>query len=98
MPSAKIVPADNSSVTSVAASASSQTLVDARAGRMGLAIYNDSTATLYLKLSGNAASTTSHTVQVMPDGYYESPAVGYSGEVTGIWSSATGSARITELF
>lgn len=64
-------------------------------GSNGRAVYNDSTATLYL-LFGTGATTTSYTVQVGPGGYYEFPAAPmYCGEVDGVWSSATGSARTT---
>lgn len=83
-------------LSSVAGSASSVQLVAAAATRRGLAVFNDSTAVLYLKF-GTTASTTSYTVQVPGGGYYEAPAPCYTGRVDGIWASATGNARITEL-
>lgn len=73
----------------------SSTLLAANAARRGATVYNDSAALLYLSL-GATATTTSHTVQVLGFGYYEVP-YGYTGIVTGRWSTATGSARITEL-
>jgi len=86
--------------STVASSASSTTLVAANTGRHGATIYNDSTALLYLKL-GATASTTSFTAvltgtQSGVGGYYEVP-FGYTGIIDGIWVSATGNARITEL-
>lgn len=87
--------------SSVAASASSVSLLAANASRLGATVYNDSaSATLYVKL-GTTASTTSFTVALPPQvdgigGYYEVP-FGYTGAVDGIWSAAVGSARITEL-
>lgn len=89
--------ASSSAVTSVSGSASSVSLLASNASRKGAAFFNDSGATLYLKL-GATASTTSYTVQILSNGYYEIP-VGavYTGAIDGIWSSATGAVRITEL-
>jgi hypothetical protein len=84
-----------SAQTSVAGSASSVQLLAATATRLGATIFNDSAATLYLKL-GTTASTTSFTVKLITDAYYEVP-FGFTGRIDGIWTSATGNARITEL-
>ena len=59
-------------------------------------IHNDSTATLYVKY-GATATTSDFTVKIPADGYYEVPAPVYDGLITGIWSSATGSARLTQV-
>lgn len=82
--------------TSVAASASSVTVLAANASRLGASVYNDSTAILYLRLNSAAASTSAFTVQVSPGFYYEFP-FRYVGAATGIWASATGSARVSEF-
>lgn len=85
-----------SAVTSVADSASNVTLLASNANRLGATIYNDSTVALYVKL-GATASTTSFTIKMAADAYYEVP-FGYTGIIDGIWASdASGSARITEL-
>lgn len=82
--------------TNVTASASNQTLLAANANRKRVVIYNDSTATLYLKF-GTTASTTSYTYKLSGGDTYESPALPvYTGQIDGIWASATGAARITE--
>jgi len=80
----------------VTSSASNVTLLALAAGRMGATFYNDSTAILYLKL-GATASTTSYTVQLQSNGYYELPGGGacFSGIIDGIWSSANGFCRVT---
>lgn len=83
------------SQSSVAGSATSVSLLASNASRKGATIFNDSTATLYIKL-GATASTSSFTFKALQDDYYEVP-FGYTGAVDGIWSSATGNARITEL-
>ncbi len=87
----------SSNVTSVSASASSVTLLAANSLRKQAFFYNDSAlATLRLKL-GATASSTSFTVLIQPGGFYEIPYPVYTGIVDGIWSVASGSARITEL-
>jgi len=86
-----------STTSSVAGSVASVTLVASNASRLGATIFNDSTAILYLKL-GSTASTTSFTVKLNQDDYYELPAQYiYTGIITGVWDSATGAARVTEL-
>jgi len=87
-------------VTSVAGSASSVTLLAANTGRISASISNDSTAILYAKF-GATASTSSFTVRIPANVYYEVP-VGrdgkvYNGRIDGIWSVALGNARITEV-
>lgn len=82
------------SVTILAASATDATT--GRPTRKGVTIYNDSTQILYLKLAASAASATSYTIQMAAGTYYECP-FSYTGEIRGIWASANGNARVTEL-
>lgn len=82
-------------VTSVAGSASNVTCLASNANRLGAVVYNDSTADLYVKL-GATASTTSFTVKLFSDGAFTVP-FGYTGIIDCIWSSAAGSARVTEV-
>jgi hypothetical protein len=82
--------------SSVSDQATNATLLSLNANRLGATIYNDSTATLYVKL-GTTATTTDFTVILAPGGYYEVP-FGYTGRIDGIWASdQSGAARITEL-
>jgi hypothetical protein len=89
-------------LTNVASSASSVTLITANANRKTLIIVNDSTATLYLKFDVSTASSNSYS-HVLPPITNGIPYVlslngsDYSGEIRGIWSSANGFARITEI-
>jgi hypothetical protein len=85
----------SSSVSSVAASATSVTLLASNSSRKGASIYNDSTKNLYIKL-GSTASSTSFSILLNNGGYYEVP-FGYTGVIDGIWNIASGNARITEL-
>lgn len=88
--------AATATLSNVSSSATNVTLKASNASRLGLLIYNDSTSNLFVKF-GATASATSFTVLLGPGAYYEVPAPVYTGIVDGIWSSASGSARITEI-
>lgn len=88
--------------TSVAGSASSVTLLAANSSVRKRIIYNDSSATLYLRFNASAA-TNANWSHVLPPiagntifGLIEEGPGFYNGEIRGIWSSAAGNARITE--
>jgi len=90
-------PITTATLSNVSGSASSVTIIASNSSRRRLIIVNDSTANLYLKF-GATASTTSYTVLLNAGDTYESPIFAvYTGIIDGIWSSATGSARITEM-
>ena len=82
-------------LSNVASSATNVTLLALNLNRTGATVANDSNQVLYLKL-GATASTTSYTVKMRSSDYYEVP-FGYTGQIDGIWASANGNARITEL-
>lgn len=89
--------ASSATLSNVAGSASNVTLLAANSSRRGAIIFNDSTAALYIKF-GSTASTSSFTYKVFPAGTWEmSPGIVYTGIIDGIWDSATGNARVTEL-
>ncbi len=84
--------------TSVAGAASDTSLLASNTGRKGATFYNDSTAILYLSYGSGAASTSSYTVQIPANGFFElPPAPIYTGAIRGIWSAANGNVRISEL-
>jgi hypothetical protein len=87
--------------TNVAASVTSVQLLAANASRLAFSIYNDSaTADLYVAFGTADASATSFTVKLGPGDFYESPTDGdysYAGAVQGLWSVASGTARMTEV-
>lgn len=90
--------ATTGTITTVASSATSVTILASNTARKGMTVYNDSTAILYLALTSTAASTTAYTVQMAANSYFELPFVQrYTGTITGIWASATGNARVTEM-
>lgn len=93
--------ATQSALSNVPGSSSSVTLQPANPLRKGLVIVNDSTSILYVKF-GTAATPTSWTYllsgsQAAIPATYEMSTEIYTGLVTGIWASATGFARVTEL-
>lgn len=63
--------------------------------RIGATIYNEGAGTLHVLLGTGTASTTNYSVKLLSGAYYELP-YGYTGQVTGIFSSA-GTARVTDL-
>jgi hypothetical protein len=87
-------------LANVAGSATSVTLIASNASRLGATIVNESTAICYVKF-GSTASATSYTylmsgASAAPYATLEVP-YGYTGIITGIWASATGNARVTEM-
>jgi len=99
--SVRTSPATTSTRTSVAGAASDTLLLAANVDRKGATITNDSSAMLYVALGTAAATTSDYTVTLVgssgaPFAYYEVP-FAWADEIRGIWASATGHARITEL-
>jgi len=91
----------SATTASVAGAAASTSLLASNASRLGATFFNDQPtdgtgAILFLLLDAAVASTTNYTAQMVPNTYYEVP-FGYTGEVRGIWESATGDVRVTEL-
>lgn len=86
-----------STLLSVADNAADVELLPANAARLAFSVTNDSSATLYLALSG-AVSLTSYTVRIPTYGFFSDDS-GYIGAIHGIWDSdpGDGAARITEL-
>ena len=84
--------------SSVASAASDTSLLASNTSRKGATFYNDSTAILYLAYGSGAATTSSYTLQVPANGFFEMPPEPiYTGAIRGIWASANGNVRITEL-
>ncbi len=84
--------------TNVTAAVVDTSLLASNTSRKGALFYNDSTAILYLAYGAGAASTTSYSVQVPAQGFFELPlAPIYTGAIRGIWSAANGAVRISEL-
>lgn len=92
------ITASTRTLTNVADNAASSTLLAANAARLSFRIYNDSSATLYIKC-GVTASATSFTEKILPQQSWGTQEIGVNdiGRIDGIWTSAPGgSARVTE--
>jgi hypothetical protein len=91
-----IVTPTASALTVVPSSISSVTLLAANANRIGAIIANNSpVATLNVKF-GTGASLTSWSFQILPGGYWEMPPRYCVDIITGIWTSVSGDAHVTE--
>ena len=86
-----------SSVSSVAASASSVSVLASNTNRRTGTFYNDCDKSCYLKF-GTTASTSSFTVRIYPNGFFSMPYPVYTGAIDAIWEAApTGALRVTEM-
>lgn len=82
-------------ITSVLGAVTSGVVLAANANRRGFTIYNDSTSICRVAFAATA-SATAFTVLLQPNSFYENNTL-YTGVISGIWVSAAGSARVTEL-
>lgn len=89
--------AGTSVLTNVTASISSVILLAANASRRAWYLVNDSAAVLYFTLGAGVTSVSSYTLQVAPGQQYTPDVITWRGAITGLWSAAIGTARITEL-
>lgn len=88
---------NTTTLANVTAAASDTLVLAANLNRIGATVQNDSTALLYLKLGASGASTTSYTVKLKSQDYYEVP-YGFTGVIYGYWEAANGAARVTEIY
>lgn len=82
-------------VTAANGSTTNFTFFGANPNRTRVTFYKEGTSTCYIKL-GATASSTSYTVQLGNNGYYETPD-GYTGRIDIIFSANTGVVRATEI-
>ncbi len=83
-------------LTNVASSITSVTLLASNAGRKGMMFYNDSTSVAFVNF-GATASATAFTLKFQPNSFYENSSPVYTGALNIIWASANGFGRVTEL-
>jgi hypothetical protein len=92
----KEVRASTATVSAVAGTTVSGTILASNANRLGAALYNDSTAALYLVIGTAPASSTSFSIAVAGSAYFELP-YHYTGVLMGAWAANAGSVRVTEF-
>jgi hypothetical protein len=83
--------------SSVTLSTSTVTIAATDNARRTLTIYNDSTGIMYVAL-GAGASTTDFTAKLFQDDSYEIPETNAQLQVTAVWSTGTGAARVTATY
>ena len=85
-------------VTSVTVSSSTSTqLLTSNSSRLMATFYHSSTdGSVFLKW-GTSASSTSHTIELFPDGFYEMHSPIYTGEIQALSSAGSNILRITEM-
>ena len=83
-------------LTTVATSTISATILAANAARKKFHIHNDATKSLFVAFAATATASA-FTVLIPGNGSYESEVGDYTGVVSGILASGTGNARVTEL-
>lgn len=93
---AGVSPADTPSVATIAASTTPVELFPPAIGVSRRSVLNSSSSLLYLKY-GSGASTTSYSVPVPAGKLFTFPHPTYTGRVTGVWSTANGNVRCTEV-
>lgn len=81
-------------LSNVSGSASSVTLLASNTNRISAHIYNDSASILRIKY-GSSASSTSFVEKLYPEESID--VTDYNGIITGIWDTAVGAARMTEI-
>lgn len=79
-------------------SATSSVLVSANANRKGLTIFNSLSTTVYIDSDGSV-SASAYMLAIPPGGYFEMPASDalYTGELSAILTSGTGSVQVREF-
>lgn len=85
-------------LTSVALSTSSVTVLAANSSRLGATIQNDSGQDVYIAFAATA-TTTAYTLLLPAGAYYELPVGGgvYTGAISVIALAASGNLRVTEM-
>jgi len=90
------VPVRTPTTTSVDSSASSVTVLAFNVNRRGISIHNQSTSTLYLSFSVTATIANSFLGMVPGSVLFLDQQLMVTNAITGIWSSANGTAQVTE--
>ena len=86
----------NSTLLAVTSSATSVLILAANVTRRKFIIYNDSTRTLKIAYDATASATVFNHL-IPAQSFYESAIGDYTGIINGIWTTANGFARVTEL-
>ena len=89
-------PPPNAVLTNVTVSTTSAVLLAANVNRRRFIIYNDSGRHVFVAFAATASST-SFTVDLPNNGFYEGELHDYTGVISGVTQSGTGPVRVTEI-
>lgn len=76
--------------------ASSTAVLAGNPSRHGAILYNDSSSAMYLTY-GATASTALLTYKILAGGTWEMGSPIYSGAISGLWDTAVGTYKVTEI-
>ena len=93
-------PVQSASLTSVISEAAdARVILSGSQQRIKATIFNNSSASLYLRfdaIADNSASLTEYNIRIASREYYDLVPPVYVGEVNGIWDDADGTALVTQ--
>lgn len=89
-------PPANATLSTVALSTTSSTLLAANTDRRRWLVHNTSGKTIFIAFAATA-STTAYSVSLGNGAQYESPLGDYTGIITAVTQSSSGSVRVTEI-
>jgi len=96
MPNLPMMVATRATVTTVASSTNSATLLAANGSRIGAVISNSDANPLFIRIGGGTASASDFSVVIPTNSTYTVP-FAYNGAISGIWGTdGAGHAGITE--
>lgn len=90
------VVSNSATLSNKTSSISSQVILASNSNRKGFIFFNDSTSNCYIAFA-STASNSSFTIFLNSGMTYQNEAIIYTGIISGIWSSANGFLRVTEL-
>jgi hypothetical protein len=90
------VPVRTPTTTSVTSTASSTTVLAVNTDRKGISVHNQSTATLYLSFTSPATTANSFLGMAPGSVLFLDQQLIVTNAIYGIWSSANGTAQVTE--
>jgi hypothetical protein len=90
------VPVRTPTTTSVTSTASSTTVLAVNTDRKGISVHNQSTATLYLSFTSPATTASSFLGMAPGSVLFLDQQLIVTNAIYGIWSSANGTAQVTE--
>lgn len=88
--------ANTATISAVTCSTTNTTLLSENTNRKMAIFYNRAGRDIYIKF-GTTASTTSFTVVVQDNAYYELPLPVYTGRIDAVTSTGSGVMQITEI-